>query len=183
MKRTFVKYFILLVLLTTRLNTIAQTEQHYHSGKIALEQSKLFPSKFIHLRNKYYFNQKLLKEKATCLILTEKNDKEINLQLQEVKRNRKTRNVAYLIGVPAAIVGIAFIYSGVKYISDHDNYNVFTGTGTPITSKDLAYGRKLEQIGLGISVVSATALIVGATYSIKSRRATRSAVKIYNQKY
>ncbi len=88
MKRTLVKYYLLFALLTPELKVLAQLDHNFHSGKKSLKQSELFPDKFIRSKNKYVFNKKRLKQGKVYLILSEKNDKEINLQLQEAKRIR-----------------------------------------------------------------------------------------------
>jgi hypothetical protein len=182
MKRNLVKYYLLFLLLIPELKALAQFEHNYRSGAEALKQSELFPNKFIRSRNKYIFNKKRLGEKGTCLILAEKNDKEINLELHVARRNRKAGNITYIMSGALAITGIGFSVSSIIYEIDHTHYQI-PSNGAYISKEDLAYSQNLRNIGLTISMVSATSFIIATTFGVKSRSTLRDAVWIYNQKY
>ena len=159
MKTKLIKYYLLFLLVIPQLEASSQLDHHFFSGGEAKEQSKLFPTKLICLRNKYFFNQKLLKEENACSILIEKNDPAINLQLEYAKRYRKIRNGGFLIGVPASIVAAGYILTG------------------------LFESKTKVETGQGLSILAGTALIVGTTFTIKNRRAIHRAVRIFNTKY
>ena len=173
-KRKLIKYFLLFLLVIPQLEVSAQLDHHYVSGRKAKKQSELFPNKLICLRNKYIFNQKLLKEKNACSILVEKNDQAINLQLEYAKRNRKIRNGSYLIGIPVSIIAVGFIITGIS-----DSFDLFQNKN----KEQLAAAENKINIAKGLSILAGTAFVVGTTFSIKNRRAIHRAVKIFNTKY
>ena len=174
MKTKLIKYYLLFLLVIPQLEASSQLDHHFFSGGEAKEQSKLFPTKLICLRNKYFFNQKLLKEENACSILIEKNDPAINLQLEYAKRYRKIRNGGFLIGVPASIVAVGYMLTGVV-----ESIDFFQS----MTKEQVEAAENKIKIGKGLSILAGTALIVGTTFTIKNRRAIRRAVKIFNTKY
>lgn len=174
MKEKRIKYYLLFLLVISQFETSAQLDHYYLFGGRAKEQSKLFPNKLICLRKKYFFNHKLLKEKNACLLLIEKNDPAINLQLEYAKRNRKIRNGGFLVGVPASIVAAGYILTGAI-----ESIDFFQSK----TKEQVSEAENKINIGKGFSILAGTALIVGTTFTIKNRRAIHRAVKIFNTKY